>query len=318
MTASVNPLASLASKSAWTTMTHWLDGTPVFIFFVMLGTYVLNMVVSRTIKRAVQRAARAARHTRHGSEKRNARTAELTEMLMGERGEQRAEAIGQLLRSTSSVIIWSVGLLIVLSRLGIDLGPLLASAGVLGVALGFGAQALVKDYLAGIFIIIEDQYGVGDIVDVGPVVGTVEEITLRITRLRDLTGVVWYVRNGEIVRVANRSQGWTLAVMDIPVAYDENLERVRRIVDEVAMGMDDDPGFDDMLLGRPEFAGVESVSGDAVFIRVIAKAAPEQQVPVTRELRERIKNAFDKEGIRVPVLARPFSGPTPPGNPGPR
>ena len=318
MMASVSLLALLASKSAWTTMTHWLGGTPVFIFFVMLGTYLLNVLVSRTIKRAVQRAARAARHTRHGSEKRNARTAELTEMLMGERGEQRAEAIGQLLRSTSSVVIWSVGLLVVLSRLGIDLGPLLASAGVLGVALGFGAQALVKDYLAGIFIIIEDQYGVGDIVDVGPVVGTVEEITLRITRLRDLTGVVWYVRNGEIVRVANRSQGWTLAIMDIPVAYDENLERVRRIVDEVALGMDEDPSFDDMLLGRPEFAGVESVSGDAVFIRVIAKAAPEQQVPVTRELRERIKNAFDKEGVRVPVLARPFSGPMPPTNPGPR
>jgi small conductance mechanosensitive channel len=183
------------------------------------------------------------------------------------------------------------------------------------VALGFGAQALVKDYLAGIFIIIEDQYGVGDIVDVGAVVGTVEEITLRITRLRDLTGVVWYVRNGEIVRVANRSQGWTLAVMDMPVAYDEDLTRVRRIVEEVSSKMDEDPAFDDMLLGRPEFAGVESVSGEAVFIRVIAKAAPEQQVPVTRELRERIKNAFDREGVRVPVLSRPFSGPGAPPPP---
>lgn len=305
-------LFARASTSAWTTITHWLNGTPMYIVLVLLGTYIINFVLSRTIKRAVERAAKAARHTRHGQEKRNARTAELTEMLMGERGEQRAEAIGQLLRSTSSVTIWSIGLLIVLSRLGIDLGPLLASAGVLGVALGFGAQALVKDYLAGIFIIIEDQYGVGDIVDVGVVVGTVEEISLRITRLRDLTGVVWYVRNGEIVRVANRSQGWTLAVMDMPVAYDEDLARVRRIVDEVSLVMDEDPAFDDMLLGRPEFAGVESVSGEAVFIRVIAKAAPEQQVPVTRELRERIKNAFDREGVRVPVLARPFSGPAAP------
>ncbi len=299
----------VAASSAWSSVTHWLDGTPLYIVLVLLATFATHMVVTRALQRTVRRAARAARHTRHGSEKRNVRTAELTEMLMGQRGEQRAESIGQLLRSSASLAIWSIGILIALTRLGIDIAPLLASAGVLGVALGFGAQALVKDYLSGIFIIIEDQYGIGDMVDIGPVVGTVEEISLRITRVRDLTGVVWYVRNGEIVRVANRSQGWTLAVVDIPVAYDENLDRIRDIVEAVSLQMHDDPTFDDMLLGRPEFAGVESVSGDAVFIRVTAKAAPEQQHPVARELRERIKRAFDREGVRVPALARPFSGP---------
>lgn len=305
----------IAKATVWFNITHWFDGTPLYVVLVLLATFITNAVVARAIQRTVRRAARAARKTRLGSEKRSVRTAELTEMLMGERGEQRAEAIGQLLRSAASLTIWLVGILIVLTRLGIDIGPLLASASVLGVALGFGAQALIKDYLAGIFIILEDQYGVGDFVDVGPVVATVEEITLRITRLRDLSGVVWYIRNGEIMRVANRSQGWTVAVIDIPVAYDENLDRVRRIVERVALAMDDDPSFDDMLLGRPEFAGVESVTGDAVFIRVTAKAAPEQQTPVARELRERIKNAFDAEGVRVPVLARPFTGPghqTPP------
>ena len=129
----------------------------------------------------------------------------------------------------------------ILPLLGINVGPLLASAGVIGVALGFGAQTLVKDYLSGIFLIIEDQYGVGDLVDVGPVIGTVEEVALRFTRLRDQTGVVWYVRNGEILRVANRSQGWTLAIVDIPIAYDENIDKVREIVDKVADDMDDDP-----------------------------------------------------------------------------
>ncbi len=290
----------------WVSVRHWLMGTPLYVVLVLAATAVANLLLTRAIARAVQRASRAARHTRAGAEKRNARTAELTEILMGERGEQRAEAIGQLLRSIVSLVSWSIGILIVLSRLGIDLGPLLASAGVLGVALGFGAQALVKDYLAGIFLIIEDQYGVGDMVDVGPVVGVVEEVTLRITRLRDLTGVVWYVRNGEIVRVANRSQGWTMASVDIPVAYDEDLSHVRAIVDRVALVMDDDPAFDEMLLGRPEFAGVESVSGEAVYVRVIAKAAPGKEVPVARELRERIKVAFDAEGVRVPVIARPF------------
>lgn len=301
----------IGNASLWTSVTHWLDGTPLYVALVLICTAVANLVVTRAIARAVHRASRAARHSRLGSERRNARTAELTEMLMGQRGEQRAEAIGQLLRSVTSLTLWSIGLLIVLSRLGIDLGPLLASAGVLGVALGFGAQALVKDYLAGIFIIIEDQYGVGDVVDVGPVVGTIEEITLRITRLRDLTGVVWYVRNGEIVRVANRSQGWTLASVDIPVAYDEDLGRVRAIVDEVGLAMDDDPAFDDLLLGRPEFAGVESVSGEAVYVRVVAKAAPGQEAALARELRERIKGAFDAAGVRVPMISRPFSGPGP-------
>ncbi|MEY3277696.1 MAG: hypothetical protein RLZZ426_182, partial [Actinomycetota bacterium] len=187
--------------------------------------------------------------------------------------------------------------------------PLLASAGVVGVALGFGAQTLVKDYLAGIFLIIEDQYGIGDVVDVGDAIGTVEEVTLRTTRLRDLSGVVWYVRNGEIVRVANRSQGWTMAVVDVPVAYDEDLDRIRTIIEAIADDMDADPAYDDVLLGRPEFGGVESVSGDAVFIKIFAKAAPEQQTTLAREIRERVKNAFDKAGVRVPVLVRPY--PTP-------
>lgn len=300
----------IAKTNTWDQLIDWLGGVPLTVLLVLVITLVAQVFVNRVIRRAVQRAARTGARTRLAAEKRNARTIELTEILMGERREQRAESIGQLLRSAATLTIWTIGILTILTRLGIDIGPLLASAGVLGVALGFGAQAMVKDYLAGIFVILEDQYGVGDLVDVGPVVGTVEEVTLRITRLRDLSGVVWYVRNGEIMRVANRSQGWTMATIDIPVAYDEDLERVRKIVESVAVDMDDDPAFDDMLLGRPEWAGVEQVSGDAVFVRIIAKTAPEQQAPISRELRERIKLAFDRAGIRVPILARPFSGPS--------
>lgn len=299
----------IAKATAWERLLEWLQGAPLYVLVVLATTWILQLLVNRLIRRGVRKAATAASKTRLGAEKRNARTIELTEILMGERREQRAESIGQLLRSAATLTIWTIGLLTALTRLGIDIAPLLASAGVLGVALGFGAQAMVKDYLAGIFVILEDQYGVGDMVDVGPVVGTVEEVTLRITRLRDLSGVVWYVRNGEIMRVANRSQGWTMASIDIPVAYDEDLEKVRSIVEAVAVDMDDDPAYDDMLLGRPEWAGVEQVSGDAVFIRIFAKTAPEQQANIARELRERIKVAFDRAGIRVPVLARPFSAP---------
>lgn len=304
----------IAKTTIWERLLDWLQGAPLYVLIVLVLTLVAQVLVNRLIRRGVRRAATAGSRQRPSVEKRNARTIELTEILMGERREQRAESIGQLLRSAATLAIWTIGTLTALTRLGIDIAPLLASAGVLGVALGFGAQAMVKDYLAGIFVILEDQYGIGDMVDVGPVVGTVEEVTLRITRLRDMSGVVWYVRNGEIMRVANRSQGWTMASIDIPVAYDEDLEKVRSIVEAVAVDMDDDPAYDDMLLGRPEWAGVEQVSGDAVFIRIFAKTAPEQQAPIARELRERIKVAFDRAGVRVPVLARPFSAPgnTPP------
>ncbi len=171
--------------------------------------------------------------------------------MLTQRTEQRANAIGTLLRSVVAIGVWSIALLTILPLLGIDIAPLLASAGVIGVALGFGAQTLVKDYLSGIFMIVEDQYGIGDLVDLGEVIGTVEEVALRYTRLRDLSGVVWYVRNGEVLRVGNRSQGWTLAVVDIPIGYDENIDRVREIVENVATDMDENPDYDDMLLGRP-------------------------------------------------------------------
>jgi small conductance mechanosensitive channel len=243
------------------------------------------------------------------------RTAELSKVLLTQRTEQRANAIGTLLRSVIGITVWSIALLMILPLLGINIAPLLASAGIIGIALGFGAQTLVKDYLSGILLIIEDQYGVGDIVDVGEAVGTVEEVALRYTRLRDLTGVVWYVRNGEILRVANRSQGWTLAIVDIPIGYNENIDRVRDIVDSVANDMDEDPTYDDMLLGRPMFAGVESVSGEAVVIRITAKSVPDQQIPLARTIRERMKLAFDRAGITVPVLVRPLSGMPGPTNP---
>jgi small conductance mechanosensitive channel len=160
-------------------------------------------------------------------------TTELTDAIMGQRREQRALALGQLLRSITAFIIGGITLLVVLTEIGMDIGPLLASAGVIGVALGFGAQTMVKDFLSGIFLVLEDQYGPGDVVDLGSAIGTVEEVGLRITRLRDASGVVWYVRNGEILRVGNRSQGWTLAIVDVPIAYDEDLDRVRRLVEKI-------------------------------------------------------------------------------------
>ncbi|MDO8309626.1 MAG: mechanosensitive ion channel family protein [Actinomycetota bacterium] len=299
----------------WETARDWLLGVPLQVILIIVIALVVQVVFSRVIKRVVRRASERAKVERLAQMRKVTRTAELSDLLLNQRTEQRAAAIGSLLRSILAISVWTIALLMILPLMGVNVAPLIASAGVVGVALGFGAQTLIKDYISGIFIIIEDQYGVGDVVDVGEAIGTVEEVSLRYTRLRDLTGVVWYVRNGEILRVANRSQGWTLAIVDIPIAYNEDIEKVRAIVDRVAMDMDEDPDYDDLLLGRPAFAGVESMSGEAVVIRITAKAAPEKQVSVARTIRERMKLAFDRAGIVVPVLVRQL--PNMPGTQGP-
>lgn len=303
-------------QSWWESARDWIIGVPLQFVSIFVVALIAQIVLLWTIRRIVRRTTERARRERLEDSRRTMRTAELSDVLLNQRTEQRAAAIGSLLTSVVSISVWVIALLTALPLLGVDIAPLLASAGVIGVALGFGAQTLVKDYLSGIFLIIEDQFGVGDVVDLGPAIGTVEEVALRYTRLRDLSGIVWYVRNGEILRVANKSQGWTLAVVDIPVAYNADLDKVRDIIENVAIDMDEDPTYDDMLLGKPMFAGVESMSGDAVFLRVTAKAVPEQQVPLARAIRERLKLAFDRAGIVIPVLVRPLpnmpTGPTTP------
>ena len=296
------PVAAAKDDGWWITLWDWLMGTPLEIIATIIIALVLQKALGWIIRRVVLRTSERARRERLEQTRKVTRTAELSVILLTQRTEQRAAAIGSLLSSIIAITVWGVAIIVILEALSVDIAPLLASAGVIGVILGFGAQTLIKDYLSGIFIILEDQFGVGDIVDVGPVVGTVEEVSLRYTRLRDMSGVVWYVRNGEILRVANRSQGWTLAIVDIPVDYDSDLDRVRDLIEKVAIDMDEDPTYDDMLLGQPQFAGVESMSGNAVVVRVTAKAVPEMQVQLVRSIRERIKLSFDRAGIIVPVL----------------
>ncbi|MDA8436346.1 MAG: mechanosensitive ion channel family protein [Actinomycetales bacterium] len=306
--------STTSAQTFWESVLEWIKTNAIIIVATILVSFVVWWIIVRLIRRVTENAKkRLTTQDRPGQMRAAEHTQELTAVLMTARREQRFEAIAQLLRSITTFTLVSLALLIILGQLGVNLAPLIASAGVIGVALGFGAQTLVKDFLSGIFLVLEDQFGVGDVVDLGPATGTVEEVTLRVTRIRDMSGVVWYVRNGEILRVANRSQGWTMAVVDVPIAYNEDLDRVRRIVEEVGAAMDDDPSYDGILFGTPTYAGVESVSGDAVFVRVTAKAAPDQQMSASRALREQIKLAFDRAGIRVPVLVRQnLPGSTPP------
>jgi small-conductance mechanosensitive channel len=222
---------------------------------------------------------------------------------------QRAETMGSLLKSVTSVVIVTVFVITAIAELGYPVGPLLASAGVVGVALGFGAQSLVKDFLSGIFMIFEDQYGVGDVVDLGEATGTVEAVGLRVTRLRDVQGTVWYVRNGEILRVGNQSQNWARTVLDIPVALDQDLHRVQDVLRDVAHDLWDDEDFASLIIEEPEVWGVQELTPNWVVVRVTMKTAPLEQWAVAREMRQRVKIRFDHEGIELahPTVA-PWTG----------
>jgi small conductance mechanosensitive channel len=214
---------------------------------------------------------------------------------------QRAKALGSLLKSISSGVIVAVVLTIMLSVIGLNIGPVLASAGILGVALGFGSQTLVKDFLSGIFLIFEDQYGVGDVVDLGDgLTGTVEAVSLRVTRVRDTNGTVWYARNGELLRVGNMSQNWARTVLDVQISAREDLTRVRRVLADVIHDLWQDDEFDGVIIEEPEIWGIEAITPDAITLRVTLKTAPMEQWRVARVLRERIKSRFDHEGIQAP------------------
>jgi small-conductance mechanosensitive channel len=214
---------------------------------------------------------------------------------------QRAKTLGTLLKSITSGVIVAVVLTMMLAVVGLNIGPILASAGILGVALGFGSQTLVKDFLSGIFLIFEDQYGVGDVVDMGEgLSGTVEAVSLRVTRMRDTNGTVWYLRNGELLRVGNMSQNWARTVLDVQISAREDLSRVRRVLTEVIHDLWEDDDFDGVIIEEPELWGIQDITPDAITMRVTLKTAPMEQWRVARELRERIKFRFDHEGIQAP------------------
>ena len=217
--------------------------------------------------------------------------------LVDERRKQRVRALGAILRSAASVTIFSIAGFAVLGDLGINLAPLLASAGVVGVAIGFGAQNLVRDYLSGIFMLVEDQYGVGDVITVGDATGTVENVTLRITRVRDVNGIVWHIRNGAIETVGNESQGWARAVIDFPVPFESDLVTIRNVLQETGDTMWNEPTWRAVMLEAPEVWGAQEISSDEVVMRMVAKTAPLRQWEVEREMRARVKAALHQAGV---------------------
>lgn len=262
------------------------------IIFVCVIAVVLRYVIRRAITKLISRMNRRAEVADSGNALRGL-------LVNSERRRQRSEAIGSVLRNVASFVILGTAALTVLSGLGINLAPLLASAGVAGVALGFGARNLVTDLLAGMFMLLEDQYGVGDRVDVGEASGIVLEIGLRVTQLRGDGGEIWYIRNGEIKRVGNLSQGWAMARLDVQVRASEDLDEVRAAIATAGEEMAKTPPWDELLWEPVEVLGLDDVTLDSMVLRVSAKTMPEKSLGVERELRWRIKKALDQRGIQI-------------------
>jgi small conductance mechanosensitive channel len=269
---------------------------------------VARLLLHRAIRRLVSGAARG--HTvlpaalrRHAPEG----LREIAAPLLSERRVQRANTIGSVLRSVSSLAVLVVAVAMVLAEFGLNLAPVLASAGIVGVAIGFGAQNLVRDFLSGMFMLLEDQYGVGDLIDAGSATGTVEAVGLRITTLRDIHGTVWHVRNGTIQRVGNKSQGYAVAVVDLPLAHNANIAHASEIATEVAEEVARREEIAPRLLQPPRVLGVENVTMEGVTLRVTAKCLPGEQFAVQRALNAAITLAFDDA-----ALPRPFLAPAPP------
>ena len=277
----------------WTDIRDFVLGTPLTIVVLVLVGLVVRWLLHRVVDRIVHRAEDGVLADR------------MSALSTGDpsRRVQRARTMGSLLKSITSGVVIAVVATMILGEF-VDITPIIASAGILGVALGFGAQSLVKDFLSGIFMIFEDQYGVGDVIDAGEASGAVEAVGLRVTRLRDVNGTVWYVRNGEILRIGNMSQTWARTVLDVGVAYSEDIERVRDILQEVARDLWEDPDFASVILEEPEVWGVEQLAPDGVTLRVVLKTAPLEQWGVAREMRQRIKTRFDRDGIEIPFPQR--------------
>jgi small-conductance mechanosensitive channel len=291
-------------------LADWLIGLPLAIIGLAALGLLIRYITHRLVDRLVARAeggvlpARAGRFSRRRRTAPPTHTQELRDLAAATRRVQRAKTMGDLLKSVITGVIVAVFGTMILSQVGVNVAPIIASAGILGIALGFGAQSLVKDFLSGVFMIFEDQYGVGDVIDVGEATGTVEAVSLRVTRLRDLDGTVWYVPNGEILRVGNKSQNWSRAVVDVGVGYDEDLGRAKRVLAEVAHDLWEDDEFRSVIIEEPEVTGVEALAPDAITLRVLVKTAPMEQWAVARELRQRVKARFDHEGIEIPFPQR--------------
>jgi small conductance mechanosensitive channel len=282
---------------------EWTDGWRAFVDHAahIVGIIVVAAIANLVVRRAI--SSLSGRMQRAAVEVRSRAPSNLMRAEASKRAAARAEALSSVLRSVASIVIYTTALFMILSELGISLAPLIAGASVVSIAVGIGAQSLVRDVLTGIFVMIEDQYGVGDAVDLGVASGTVERISLRTTRVRDVAGTVWHVPNGAVVRVGNKSQNWARAVLDVVITSDSDVRRAREILVRVASDLAADESWSSRISGTPDDQGVQALTSDGITLRLVLDTEPASQWSVERELRLRVIEAFGQGGVRLAMGA---------------
>lgn len=262
----------------------WNDWhTPIVIVLILVGGIIARAILIASVKRIVRRVVDGV--SSESSPLAKARVA------------ARTNTIGSVL---SNLITWSITVAVIssiLSELGIAVGAIIAGAGILGAAVGFGAQSLVRDLISGLFILFEDQFGVGDSVDLGEASGIIEQVGLRVTQVRDIEGTLWYVRNGEIVRVGNKSQGWSRVVLDIAFDYGVSVAKATEVVEKAAATIKKTHGAE--LIGEPEVWGIQNVTGDQFVLRLVQQVSPKSPDAIARELRNAVKAGVDKAKLQL-------------------
>jgi moderate conductance mechanosensitive channel len=289
------------NSEGWAKAADWFIGRPLTILIILVVAWIVSRLARRAVRKAIHRVMESNVNATSWALQRVG-VEPTGPSVTDPRREGRAAAIATVLASTVTVIVWVIALIMVLGELDVDLAPLIAGAGIAGVALGFGAQSLVKDCITGLFMLIEDQYGIGDDVDLGEAAGTVDRITLRTTVLRGADGTLWHVPNGQVVRVGNRSALWTVAMLDIVVGPGADVELASRIVSETATRVCESDPFAGDVLEAPELLGVESITAEGVTLRLRIKTRPGAQFAIQRTLREAIKDALDAAGVPPPRL----------------
>ncbi len=284
--------------------------TPLMILAVVVVAVLLDLIGSWVIRRTVKRLRKIATKPKGTLSQKAAKA------LKGSSTDQRQSrtlahttAVAHLLRSVWTIVLVVVAILTILSIVNIPLAPVLTSAGVGGVIVAFGAQSLIKDYFTGISMILEDQFGVGDQVTIGDVSGIVEDVTLRITKLRDGSGTIWYIRNGEILKVGNVTQGYSTGFVDVPVAVNADVAEVTQVLTDVLAKAADDDDMSEKLIEPPQLLGVESVTASALTMRIMVKTGPNQQHALVRAIREQALAALTEAGIPGPTALPPIIPP---------
>ena len=270
------------------------------ILGVLLAGLIANIVTRFLIKRIVAEVVRGVKKTHKVDD-----TTELSSSpVAAMRSVQRARTLGSVLNNTATWIIASTVLILVLSELGFSVTALVASAGIIGAALGFGAQSVVKDVLNGLFMVFEDQLGVGDVVDLGMAEGVVERVGIRITEIRDVSGTLWFVRNGEILRVGNHTQDWSRVILDLPVPYESNIDEMQNVLLESAKSFAASPEWRRKVVEDPEVWGIQSLSAEAITLRLVVKVRAGEQWAAERALYRALKDSLDQRQVDIPPLNR--------------